>query len=425
MALDEDLLEPTDWQVQQRQQSLEALNAIPDSLKDGRAVRVVRDLINHDPCKDPATQKRPGGYEIRDLKHMGRAVVWSMAVNVLTWGTLMGAPLVADRATDMGWMVFSVGYLLTVMLLKFMVARICLPCFAHICGPIGTLRTYAVKLVASSVLSSVDILSNTLFVARFAKQTAWIWCLYAVMWLQPLYVFVYCVPVATVTNRDSAAEFPITYQILQPHTAHYNRSLNAVYQTFLEQVQTHQGALLSLAHGGRIQLVIQHMAVYFHEFHETRLSSFAAHKLMKQYLLRSVIFTFFETVLVLAVKGEVALETCGSGNCDWVALMGVVVGSITGLLAIVNDCTVMWSTYKDALIGHWNYWELSQSNRAAREGEERRMEEAGACLVLQALLTGGCVLGLLQLPLRISMMLATNNGSFPISLMPLRFESQQ
>lgn len=374
----------------------DALQSMPAGMMQKDAVKVVKDLLEAD------LEPRPLGFEIRDLKHMGPAVGWAFLQNTLTWMIFLLSPFVLNLVSDSQWFVFIFLYILTSLLLKVMVARYTLPCFIRVCGPslFARPRLYAVCMVMLSAINSLDVITNTVFVSGLSKTSNWAWIMWLLMLLQPLYVIAMAMPIGLKQNFHSKTEpkesFPWHYQIPSAGTQ------TAVYRTFWEDTQTHQGALLALAHGGRMQCVIVHAQSYLTEFHATRQCCQPAAKFLKQQMLRSFLFTISETVLFLTVKGEIAISSCNDGECNYVAVAGAVVGSLTGIHTLYQDSTAMWALLCDVLKGNWNFWTCltaEERERRGMEAEKQALKQAFLYIALQALVSGACVVALLRLPL--------------------------
>jgi len=376
-------------------QTLRALESFPTWMIQKDAVKIVQALISKDPF-----EPRPVSYQIRDLKYMGPAVGWAALQNAVTWVAFLLCPLVLRTASQLQWFLFSAIYMSTSLTLKIQTSRYTLPCFVHICVPSIIRRPflYAFFMLGLSAMNSADVLVNTVFVTELSKSTSLAWILWCFMLLQPMYVIGMAMPIGLVENYVTKQMFPWHYDIPDVEAQ------TAVHKTFLEQTQTHQGTLLALAHGGRMQCVIFHAQMYLSKFHATRQTCAPATKALKQQLYRCVVFTILESVLFLTVKGQVAIASCRDGTCNRVAIFGAIIGSVTGLHALYQDSVSMWSFYCDALLGNWHFWtELDDEQRRHKglDSEWQSLNEASFYLVLQVIASGACMLALVQLPLQV------------------------
>jgi len=293
---------------------------------------------------------------------MGNAIGWAALANLCTWLTFILAPFVLKESSPCVWFAYGSAYLLLVLLLKVMIARFVLPCIIHICGAASLsifvpvrIELYAAAMAVCSVISSADIITNTAFVAQFSKQYPCVWIVWLTMLAQPVYVVCMSLPIGNVINFKAAC--PLCVGTFPWHyiTCGYDKQ-TAVYSTFWEGTQTHQGALIALAHGARVQVVIRHADQYLGEFHKTRLTCTAATKALKQSLIRSIVHTCLESCLFLQIKGMAVRHTCNEGECSTLAVWGCLLGLVTGLHSLYHDGTAMWSIFKDALKGNQRFW---------------------------------------------------------------------
>jgi len=381
---------PKETREEAQKRMRDELNDLPSFLVDPGAGEVVLKLIELDPCVN-----RPMGYEIKDFKHMGNAIGWAALANTVTWLTFIVAPFVLHSSPRIVWFAFGATYLVLVLFLKFMIARYVLPCVVHICGPLPhKIEIYGSLLVFHSVVSSSDIITNTACVSEFASP--WVWIVWALMLLQPVYVVCMSLGIGTVDHNKTKVPFPWHYK-----TCPANEQ-TAVYSTFWESTQTHQGALIALAHGARVHLINHHSAHYLSEFHRKRQTCTSATKALKQNLLRSLVFAIPESVFFVSLKVQALANSLNEGEENPLAMCGAVLGTVTGLAALYHDAYVQWESFKDALEGNHHFWtELDQEGREKKgmAKEKEHMRTAGKYLALQVLVTGACAMSLCQLPL--------------------------
>lgn len=373
------------------------------------------------------------GYEIKHLKHMGPAVGWGLIFNVVTWSAFISAPFL-ELASPLLRLSSYLVYAVLALLLKMMAFRFTFPCFLaingepEVCNQKLNFMSYGCLMGAGSLASSIDVFTNTVFVNEQSKRSTLdgvgsfkLWLVWGLMLLQPLYVFVHVFVISTVVDSSEVSStcantdkgdkgdkddknrttiFPIRFSIPRANDP------TAVYSTLVEDTQTHQGAILALAHGGRMKTVVFHWKKYSQRFHSTRKSGNPAFKAMRQHFFHSIVFLLLDSVAFLSLKAEAMTISCANGNCNPVATLGTGLGLVMGVSDVVQSVVSMWSLFEDVLVGHGRWMRLAESEQAKAHHhkfwkEQLVVRNAAFVLVIHSFVAGGCVLGLSMAGLRL------------------------
>lgn len=374
---------------------------IPSCVIAPEAASVVTAYMDDDMTQD--------GYEIKHLKCMGPATAWGLVFNFVTWSTFLCAPLLGKCSGWVSLMAYLV-YVALALLLKFFAFRYTFPCFLAINGDLNNFSIfkmplnftrYAFVMGFISICSSLDVVTNTIFVnSASILHGGKVYLVWGLMLLQPLYVLAYTFVVSSQEDFKTAVQsgmnnlFPFNFRVAVQGIQ------TAVWQTLFETDQTHVGAILACAHGGRMKTVTLHMMAYLERFHSTRRCGNAAFKFMRQLFSHAVVFLFVDSVALLSLKAEVMTDSCARGSCNPIAVLGTILGLVMGALDLVQSVISMWALFNDVVKGHkkWLFLTTQEQNQAHHNRYWKESDviiNAAQLLVVHSFVAGFCIAGLL------------------------------